>query len=262
MRTVDWEIVTGTHGQAGPPPLPPPPPPPPTWRHSRWGLRDAVWGWAASLLLGAVVGALIVALAGYADSGVDGWPLWLVAITQVPLWVGLLGAPLLAAHRNRSTLGREFGFRATWSDVPIGLAIGIGAQFLLVPLISLPWLALWDKSPEDLSQTAETLVTKATDPVGVVLLILIVAIGAPIIEELFYRGLLLRSLQKVVPDWVAIVLSGLAFGATHFQLLGLPALAAFGMVLAWLTVRSGRLGLAIFAHVSFNAVTVSAILLR
>jgi len=251
--STDWENVTGPSGSSI---APPPPPPPPTWRQSRWGLGDALWGWGAAVVLGAVVGALIISAAGYADADQEGWPLWLVAVTQVPLWIGLLGAPVVAARRNRSTLAREFGLAGRVSDVPIGLVIGIAGQFLLVPLISYPWLALWDKTPEDLSHTAESLVSKATDPLGVVLLVAIVVIGAPVIEELFYRGLLLRSLQKLLPDWGAIVLCGLVFGASHFQLLGLPALAAFGMVLAFIAVRTGRLGMAIAAHLSFNAVTV------
>lgn len=207
-------------------------------------------------MLGALVGALIISAAGYGQTDQDAWPLWLVAVTQVPLWGGLLGAPIIAARRSESTLAREFGLAVRASDVPIGLVIGIVGQFVLVPLISYPWLALWGKTADDLSHTAEMLVSKANDPLGVVLLIAIVVIGAPVIEELFYRGLLLRSLQKRLGDWAAIVLCGLAFGASHFQLLGLPALAAFGMVLAYLAYRTGRLGMAISAHVSFNAVTV------
>lgn len=227
---------------------------------SDWGIRDAVWGWLVAVLLGAVVGALIVSVAGYSDADQKGWPLWLVAITQVPLWIGLLGAPLLVARRVHSTPTREFGLRVRMIDVPLGLVIGIAAQFVLVPAISYPWLKLWGRSASDLSQNAEQLVSKATDPVGVVLLIAIVVIGAPIIEELFYRGLLLRSLEKLLPAWAAIVLCGLAFGASHFELLGLPALAAFGMLLAFIAYRTGRLGMTIFAHLGFNAVTVWSLL--
>ena len=146
------------------------------------------------------------------------------------------------------------------SDVPIGLAIGVAGQFVLVPLISWPWLQLWGKSGTDLSRTAQNLVSKAHDPLGVVLLVLIVVIGAPIIEETFYRGLLFRSLERSMPVWAAIVLCGLAFGASHFELLGLPALAAFGMLLAYLAWRTGRLGLPIMTHLGFNAVTVWALL--
>lgn len=256
----DWENVTGSSGL----PVPPPPAPPEgtrlddveTWRNSRWGIGDAVWGWLVAVVLGAVVGALIIAAAGFAGDDQSSWPLWLVAVTQVPLWSGLLGAPLMAAWRSRSTVIREFGLRFEAIDVPVGLAIGIAAQFVLVPAISWPWLQLLGKSSEDLSRSAEQLVSKANDPLGVVLLVAIVVIGAPFIEELFYRGLVLRSLQKIAPDWAAIVGCGFIFGASHFQILGLPALAAFGMVLAFIAFRTRRLGMAISAHLAFNAVTV------
>lgn len=213
-----------------------------------------------AVVLGAIVGGLVISAAGYGQSDQAGWPLWLVAVTQVPLWIGLLGAPLYAAYRSRSTVVAEFGFRFRPLDVPVGLVIGVAGQFLLVPAISYPWLALWGKKPSDLSQTAEQLVSKAHDPLGVVLLVAIVVVGAPFIEELFYRGLLLRSLRKLTPDWASIVLCGLVFGVSHFELLGLPALAGFGMVLAYLAVRTGRLGVAIAAHVGFNAVTVWSLL--
>ncbi|MBS1849128.1 MAG: CPBP family intramembrane metalloprotease, partial [Actinobacteria bacterium] len=184
------------------------------WRSSPWGVVDAVWGWFLAVGLGALGGAVIIAAAGYRADAQAAWPLWLVAVTQVPLWVGLAGAPFVAARRASSNPVREFGFRFTVVDVPAGLVIGVVAQLVLVPAISWPWLKLLGKHPSDLSRTAEQLVSKAHDPLGVVLLITIVVIGAPFIEELFYRGLLLRSLQKSLPAaWMAVVVCGLVFGA-------------------------------------------------
>ena len=43
------------------------------------------------------------------------------------------------------------------------------------------------------------------------------------------------------------------FAAVHLQLLQFPALVLIGLVLGWLTLRTGRLGPAIWAHVAFNA---------
>ncbi len=225
-----------------------------------WGIRDALIGWGAAVVLGAIVGAVIILVAGYGGKGQDQLPLWLVAVTQVPLWFGLLGAPVWAARRAGSTLRAEFGLAIRPVDVPIGIAVGLAAQFLLVPLVSAPWLHLLGKSTEDLNRVADQLVSKAHDPLGVVLLVLIVAIGAPVVEELFYRGLLLRGLQRQLPVWAAIVVCGLAFGASHFEFLALPALSLFGMVLAWLAVRTGRLGSSIMSHLVFNSVTVWVLL--
>ena len=56
-----------------------------------------------------------------------------------------------------------------------------------------------------------------------------------------------------------MVVSGLIFGASHFELLQLPALALVGVFFAVLVVKTGRLGPAIWAHVAFNTITVVAL---
>ena len=57
-----------------------------------------------------------------------------------------------------------------------------------------------------------------------------------------------------------MAVSSVIFGAVHLQPLQFPALVAVGVVFALLTLRSGRLGPAIFAHVAFNAVAVGSLL--
>jgi uncharacterized protein len=80
---------------------------------------------------------------------------------------------------------------------------------------------------------------------------------APVVEELFYRGLLLRSLDKRgIQPWLSVVLSALLFAGMHFEALQFAGLFLFGIVLALLVHRTGRLGPAIWAHAAFNAVTV------
>ena len=67
---------------------------------------------------------------------------------------------------------------------------------MLVPLVSLPLLKLLGRTTSDLEGPARTLADKAHDPFGVVLLFVIVVIGAPIAEELFFRGLVMRSVER------------------------------------------------------------------
>ena len=94
-------------------------------------------------------------------------------------------------------------------------------------------------------------------------LLLSVAVGAPIVEELFFRGLLLRSLQKRFHNGLAVFLSAVAFGLAHGSTLPVDAvvlvmvsLMAFGAVLAVLAIRTGRLGPGIVAHAAFNLFTI------
>lgn len=89
---------------------------------------------------------------------------------------------------------------------------------------------------------------------------LFICVGSPLVEELFFRGLLLRALiggctnfmtRAAVP--VAVVVVGVVFGLVHFEALELPALAGFGILLGAIATKTGRLGTGIFAHATFNA---------
>jgi uncharacterized protein len=222
----------------------------------RWGLGDAAVGWIIAQFGGLLAFSLVVALSGVDPDHTDEMSLGWFAIAQTGLWAGLLGVPLVAARLKGNGPVRDFGIVARGSDWLRGLAIGAAVQFVLIPLLYLPIFTWLDVTTEDLEEPARGLTDRATDPVGVVLLVLIVGIGAPIIEEIFYRGLLQRSLVNRFGVRVGIVGSAVLFGLSHFQLLQLPALVVLGLVLGYMTERYGRLGPAIFTHMAFNMVTV------
>ena len=106
---------------------------------------------------------------------------------------------------------------------------------------------------------ARGLTDRATDPLGVALLVLIVGLGAPIVEEIFYRGLVLRSLERRFGSNWAIAGSAVVFGLSHFELLQLPALIMLGVILGILVKVTGRLGPAIATHLVFNMITVTVL---
>ena len=187
------------------------------------------------------------------------------AISQLGLWTGLVGAAVWASRRKGSgRLGADFGLRMRGIDTAIGLVVGVACQlglvnliaFLLSPLIGDP----------DVSGPVTDLV-RETRGLKVIGVILFVVVGAPVVEELFFRGLVLRSLQRRLPDYAAIPISALLFGVSHPQplsaeglVLVITSLVAFGVVLAVLAVRTGRLGPSIWTHAAFNAFTVVVLL--
>ena len=59
---------------------------------------------------------------------------------------------------------------------------------------------------------------------------------------------------------VAVGGSSLWFAASHFQPLQFAGLLAFGLVLGLVAHRTGRLGMAICAHIGFNMTTVVVLL--
>lgn len=221
------------------------------------GLSWALGGYIAAFLLSVVAAIGYVAVSGLDEAG----DLSIVetALLQVPLWAGLAGAPLLASRRSGSgSLGRDFGLIVRRRDALIGLGLGLAAQVVLVPLIYILLRPLIED--QDVSEEARQLVGQAEGPLSALVLVVIVVILAPVVEELFYRGLLLRSIERRWGAGWAVGGSSVLFGVTHFQLIQLPALVAFGIVLGVLAVRTRRLGAPIFAHMAFNAVTVGVLL--
>ncbi len=228
----------------------------------RWGIGDAIAGWLMAQFGGLVMFSLV---AGVSGKEFDDWSLGLVALAQTGLWAGLLGAPYLAGRLKGNGMVRDFGLREAprdvLPDVLNGGFWGLFSQWVLIPLLYVPVLLLTDLDSDDLSEAARELTDRASGPFSVVMLVLIVGIGAPIFEELFYRGLVLRAVERRFGTVWAVIGSGVFFGVSHInQPLQMPALAVFGIVLGVLTVRNGRLGPAIAAHMAFNMATVVVLL--
>lgn len=229
-------------------------------RVPRWGLGDAAVGWLVSYIATVLFGAVVLISLGY-QSG-DTIPLAVQLVLQIPLWAGFIGVPIWAAATKGNGWVRDFRVRfEPRFDILVGLVAGIAAQLVLVPLVSAPVLWLFDRSAEDLEGPARELADRAGDsPLGVLLLVVLVGIGAPIAEELFFRGLLYRSIEKRWNAWVALVGSSVVFGATHFQPLQFAGLTMAGFVFGGLVKLTDRLGPAIVAHLAFNMTTVVLLL--
>lgn len=223
-----------------------------------WGMGDAVLGMVLSLVFSTIGVAVAFGITG--DETLDDIPLWGTALLQVPLWVGLLGVPLWASkQKGRGSLRADFGLSMQPRDVPIGLGVGFAAQ-IGIGLVAVWIYDLLGIDADRLGETAEELADRAAGPLDVVFLVLIVAVGAPIVEELFYRGLWLRSVERRFGTSAAVVTTSILFGLAHFQPYDLVALAPAGLVFAWLATRYDRLGPAVWAHVAFNLTAVVALL--
>ena len=227
----------------------------------RWGLPDVAVSFVVAQVASLLGFVAFAAAKGIPADELDTEALTIaeIALLQVPLWLGLLGGPLVATKLRGNGPVVDLGWWSTWRDVPVGIAIGVACQFVLVPLVTLPIFLLSDTDQDALEEPARELTDKATG-MGVLVLALVVVVAAPLAEEVFFRGLLQRSLARRMSIWPAMIVTSLAFGASHFQALQFPALAAFGLVLSYLAHRTGRLGLNTWAHVGFNATTVVVLL--
>ena len=89
---------------------------------------------------------------------------------------------------------------------------------------------------------------------------LVVAIVAPIVEELTFRGLGYSVLVRY-GRWTAIVLVGIAFGLAHGLVQAFPFLAAFGAGLAYLRSRVDSVYPGMVVHGVFNALALTVAVL-
>lgn len=229
-----------------------PPPDPLRNETPRWTLADPLAAYGVSLVLAIVAGSIWVGATGNEELS-----LGLTAVTLLAQWTGLLGGTVLASRRRGSgRVAADVGLRLEGRDVLPGIAAGVASQLVLLPLLYYPVSRLVDDL--DVGQEARELTGLGTGG-GLALLALLIVVGAPLVEEIFFRGLLQRTLARRFGAGWAIGGSAVLFGLTHFQPVLLPGLVAFGAVLGLLAHRAGRLGPAVIAHMAFNAVTVIAL---
>ena len=231
-----------------------------TRTEARWGMGDAVLGTIGSIVVANVVAGIAFAVSHTPADKVDAIPLWAVALLELPLWAVLIGVAWRTTRlKGSGSLVEDFGLRFRWRDMPIGLAVGFGAQ-IGIALVLLPIYELFGIDRHDVGKVAQNLTDRARSPVGVIALTIVVVVVAPVVEELFYRGLWFRAAERRWGTVLGVVVSAVVFGLMHLQPIDTPALVAFGLVTGWLAARYRRLGPSVWAHVAFNATAVVSLL--
>ena len=91
--------------------------------------------------------------------------------------------------------------------------------------------------------------------------IMVFAFVAPVVEEVYYRGLLLPALTKTLGPWIAVPIIALWFGALHaMQLEGdwsvLAWVTMMGLIWTLLRHRTGSLLPGMTMHFCYNATAV------
>lgn len=188
-------------------------------------------------------------------------PFRVLAAGLAGAWACYLGGMWAASQRDGTgDLRVDYGIEFRWIDV-VGFGIGALCQLVLLRVVYLPLEALWPATftQDRLEENAQDLVDRA-DGASALLLIVVVAIGAPIVEELFYRGLLQRPLAARFSDGPVLVGVAAVFAVVHFRPVEFPGLFVFGLVLGFAALRTRRLGPAIAIHMGFNATALALVM--
>jgi hypothetical protein len=93
----------------------------------------------------------------------------------------------------------------------------------------------------------------ASAPVAAAFTVLYGILGAPILEELLFLGIILTSLKKYNHTF-AIIVSGLAFGLTHGNIVQATFATYIGILFAAIALRYNSIVPTVFAHIIVNTV--------
>jgi exosortase E/protease (VPEID-CTERM system) len=159
---------------------------------------------------------------------------------------------IIAVYRENLV---QLDWRFSWRAPIFGLAvflIWMASARAILPVSSMP--------------DALTSLSPVARVIWIMSRLLASILTVPIAEELAYRGYLMRRLGhsdfESVPftavRWPALVVSSVAFGMAHGAL-WLPGCVA-GFVYGKLSIRTGRLGEALVAHATTNALIAAAVL--
>ena len=77
-------------------------------------------------------------------------------------------------------------------------------------------------------------------------------LAAPVVEEIIFRGLVLSRLSRVMPTVLAAILSSIAFGIFHGQLLWICYAAILGLMMSFIAVKCESVLASILYHMVFN----------
>jgi membrane protease YdiL (CAAX protease family) len=186
---------------------------------------------------------------------------WWVAVSAVALLVStaLVVGVILLGLGARPWEWSRLGWHWRGRDVGLGAA----GVILLFPVI---WgSTIISRLLFPTSQEVHPLIPQIieADSLLIQLVIFLLAAGvAPLVEETLFRGLLLRGLARVLPFWPAAAISAVLFAVVHGQLVAILPITVLGLLFAGLTWYTGSVVAAATAHAVFNGVnTLLAILL-
>ncbi len=171
-----------------------------------------------------------------------------VGISGILLDVTML-ACLIPLYRRRAVRARDLGLRAASPAKSVGWVV------LAVVVIAI-FNALWVQGLLGLKAPDSLGITLHGSTVGLVLAGVFICASAPVVEEIFFRGLLYRALRNRMSVGRAAITAGVLFGLIHgivFPLDTLPPRMVFGIIACLLYEKTGSLLPGIALHCLIDA---------
>jgi membrane protease YdiL (CAAX protease family) len=234
------------------------PAPKPTYPHDHEASAVSCWpavalGFVGAFLFAAVLGALV---------DVSGTTL---VISVLGVWGSLLTAITMTARRCSLPVRRLFAAPTTsnawWAAVGTGIGGGIALR-IASGIAGAPFVHWVQEEQRTRAPVNGFDLTGRT----ILIAFLVICVGAPLFEELFFRGVLLPALAKRMPVQAALVVQAVLFASLHLAfrmgtatvLFTLVVIGVGGYGLGFLRVKTHSLVPGMVAHATFNAIALLA----
>jgi membrane protease YdiL (CAAX protease family) len=221
-----------------------------------WGWRDIIRVIVLSIAsLAALLVLLVIAMVVQQLMGTANDLLVLTASVEIGFYAIILLAIYWMTVRRYHIPWAALGLRR----VPLG-------WFVLAPILTLGMLTLgvalssaisaFQGQPFVNPQVNDMSQGQQLTPLHLVIFLLGTAIVAPIVEELFFRGMLYPLMRRHLPAWLAIVANAAIFAGLHFIPMLLPVLFVMGLLLTFVRARTHSIIPSILIHSLNNTVFV------
>jgi uncharacterized protein len=204
------------------------------------GFAGALWLVLASMVLEMLCAALLLQVPGLGDAE-------RAALARL-VANGALFTGLVAFTKLH--------YRSLFHDTPASVGATLGLTLLpvlaLVPglVVVENWIGQILTTMVPLSAWEARAFAEMTQPEPAVLLMLCVL--APVLEEMLFRGVILRAFLQRYPRGIAIVHSAGIFGLAHMNLYQFVAAFTLGLLAGWLYERTRSLWPCIALHAAYN----------
>ncbi|MDB5033523.1 MAG: hypothetical protein JWQ98_764 [Chlorobi bacterium] len=172
--------------------------------------------------------------------------------------LGLMLLPTLFVHRRQSLpAGQLLRLRPAPALAYPAALLGtlaihvIGSGYLLVQKLYLIPPKVYDFFHS--SNVAEMRLFTAHTPLELAAMVVIAALIPGVSEELLFRGVAQRSLERDLPPARAIIFTSMLFAVVHLQPVNLVVLFGLACFLGYLAWKTGSIFPSMLAHFFFNA---------
>ncbi len=221
-------------------------------RVPRWGMADVV----IAVLLALVVPTILLGAVLAAGAARNGAVVLLLSL--VLPWVGFGLWPIVTTRLQGNGPILDLGLSVRRIDVVWGIGGGIAC---LVLGTASAWLTERVFGSFD-SAAGDALANADVAQWVVWVFALCALLGAPLFEELCFRGLAFAAIARTASraglpavPWATIG-SALLFALVHLEPVRIPVLLTIGLVLSVLRARTGRVGASVIAHSLNNLIAV------